>query len=345
MLATEVEVVALTATSRGIELTATLDQTAAEDLLAFCKEMPKRAGMVMRKARNRTATKVVRVAASAISKNLGIKRRDLLTPHRFGAKKGESTGIAIRPIEAKNTTDPAHVFLSGKPIPLGFFGARERPGKMLVTRRRKVNAERRTDVRSRVKEGEREEQSLLRSKFAAERRGLKQASRKLQRLRRASLKRTAKEVDKLSSRRVWVRTTGVSYRIGKEGRKVFREAFMGRTKTKGKMEEAFRGTGGTRVFVRSPAAASASGIIVIEGQGKRKRKNRLPLATPNGPSVPEAALKDTDLDRALRVDMSQQFSDDIRNELRKERDRMLKRERRQVAQRFAQSLFGGRRNA
>lgn len=99
--------------------------------------------------------------------------------------------------------------------------------------------------------------------------------------------------------RVWKAKTrggGVSYSIGKRGRKTVKQFFIGRGR-KGQSESASEAasTSYGRVFMRSPWAFGAR---------KKKRRHDPFLIEPLGPSAPYVAKKNPELRKQLRIDVS-----------------------------------------
>lgn len=96
-------------------------------------------------------------------------------------------------------------------------------------------------------------------------------------------------------RRLFVRTLGVTYKIGRQGTKKIKDAFIGKTKS-----------GHEGVWRQDIAAAGSSGTYPGKTFGRmvnRKRAGRLPIWEPKGISVPVAAQRNAEFSRLLKVDL------------------------------------------
>ena len=108
-----------------------------QKLSAFFDASPKKATRALAAAVNQAASKARTEAKRIIARELGIRGSDLITPHRFGARKGQSTGTALSLVKASGKVDSlgdvkATLAISGKRIPVIYFKAKAlpvRPGK------------------------------------------------------------------------------------------------------------------------------------------------------------------------------------------------------------------------
>lgn len=74
---------------------------------------------------NDVGRKTLTEAKRAIAANLGIKQADLTRPHRFGAVGSQSTGQALRMKPSTPETLAAEVLVTGKRIPVVYFGPQQ----------------------------------------------------------------------------------------------------------------------------------------------------------------------------------------------------------------------------
>lgn len=106
--------------------------------------------------------------------------------------------------------------------------------------------------------------------------------------------------------------SGVTYQLGREGRKLLKEGFMGRGR-RGTAESAF------------DAISGHVGVFVRAKQGD-KQVPRSKIVEPKGPSVPEAAMKDS----RIRSDLNEVHGA-MMQDLSTRIDRALKRKAREAA--------------
>lgn len=232
-----------------LNVTMQLDEATANEarrLIADAQNAVYRADI---QSRNKAAMAGMRLAKKALSTNLGIKQKEFITPHRFGAKGSESTGKAIRVDKATPAKPDAVLWCVGnKRIQLEWFSARQVAGKTVrYSRRRRIKGGRVITENVKVK----------------------------------------------------TRSGGVKYKIGQQGWKTLKQAFIARTKTRNKQTGDLVGTGGTAVFFRLGAA------------------KRLPLHVPVGPSIGSAAEKDSALRSALDINLSDIYIREMKAKLAK----------------------------
>lgn len=118
-----------------MEVSFEIDARTRDEIERFFRSRPAAARTALMHAANRAGSAALTAAKRAISDELGIRARDLVAPHRFGAVKGESTGRALRLVRATRDNLEALVKISGRRIPVFRFGAARSTAK---TRREPV---------------------------------------------------------------------------------------------------------------------------------------------------------------------------------------------------------------
>ncbi len=233
------------------DIIVTINKAEWDALLARVKAAGKNIDKAIVRASNRVAAMALTRAKRVISKELGIKQSDLVTPHRFGALKSQSTGTALRVFKTNTSAQSAELRVSGRRIPVRFFRPRELAGKWIV-------------------------------KSGVRKKGVK-------------------------AKRIYVRTTGVRYKIGSQGTKTARNAFMGRGQKGDSGSASIAASGHLGVFTRTDRTKKSSGTTPAMNfgrLGKRKRVGRLPIRELLGPSVPGAAEKNPEFRQMLNIDLS-----------------------------------------
>lgn len=110
-----------------IGLTISPSPESAARLERLGRQYPRKISGAVARAINRAGRNAVTQAKRIISRELGVKQSDLVNPHRFGAKGGQSTGRAIRWVPATPDNLNGSMWFSGRRIPLIYFRAKATP--------------------------------------------------------------------------------------------------------------------------------------------------------------------------------------------------------------------------
>lgn len=105
-----------------IQIVAEFDAKQKAEIDGLIRRFPNEANLAFGRAIRRALTAGRTEAARVVSRELGIRRGDLLTPHRFGARGRESTGSAIRVIPPLTSRPAGALSIGGaKRIPTYWF--------------------------------------------------------------------------------------------------------------------------------------------------------------------------------------------------------------------------------
>lgn len=108
----------------ALEITFNIDKTQAAQLETLFREFPKHAPRVVVRALNRAGEQALTSSKKAIAQELSIKQKDLVSDHAFGATGPRSVGQAIELFKATDDNLEACVHISGRRIPVVWFGAK-----------------------------------------------------------------------------------------------------------------------------------------------------------------------------------------------------------------------------
>lgn len=124
----------------GLNLSVGISEQQLADISRLMTGMPNKAKKVIPHALNRAAESAKTFAKRLISKDLGIPGSSLISPHRFGARKGQSVGEALRVEKASPNKLEAHLWISGRRIPVFKFKAKQSPPRDRTPKRIKDKA-------------------------------------------------------------------------------------------------------------------------------------------------------------------------------------------------------------
>ena len=108
-----------------MQISFAVDQRQLDTLMRAFKEVPGKAAQAAVYALNRAADTGKAAAIRQLVANLGIKKRDLTTPHRWG-ERGKPRP-AVRVTKATKATLSARLTIESGRIPVIFFGAKATP--------------------------------------------------------------------------------------------------------------------------------------------------------------------------------------------------------------------------
>jgi len=135
----------------AMEIELRVDPRQMAELERLLIDTPKEMMPILRRQVTRAGKTALTIAKRAIAREIGLKQKDLVSRHRFGARGSESTGRALR-LDIREAPQMPYAVLriSGKRIPVVWFKAKQKFRSRRTAAARKLGPRARQRVRAGV---------------------------------------------------------------------------------------------------------------------------------------------------------------------------------------------------